>query len=76
MSNHQIVLGRVFQGREAANVQIWLNAWAAKGWEFVTLMPTVETGHGMYIFRNSGDGRLDFDELCNVPELSPELSDQ
>ena len=75
MSYHHIVLGRTFQGREAATVQTWLNAFASKGWEFVTVMPVVEPNHGMYVFRCTGDVLNEIDESCTIPELSPELTD-
>lgn len=74
MSDHRIVLGRTFQSREAAEVQAWLNAWAAKGWEFVSVIPVVEPNHGLYVFRNPGTAQLDIEDLCIVFELTPDRS--
>lgn len=70
MSNYRIVGGRIFQGREIENANKWLNELGALGWDFVSVLPIVEDGHAMYVFRNSGGNERIDEGLPAVPEPS------
>jgi len=42
MSDYNILSGRIFQGREVETANRWLNENAARGWDFVSVLPIIE----------------------------------